>query len=267
MVLNCFVCSKKGNFRDKNEDNLFLNGKYLGINHSDVSFNEKIKADKCVLTGVFDGLGGERRGEEASYRAAAVLGDYDGEINIEEYFKRANREICMLSNENKPGRTGSTAAVICFMKGEFIAANIGDSRIYLIRDNNISRLSVDHTMIETMINSGVLKREETHKSKFKNYLTRCLGVQGEAEGSAYIAERAVLKEGDIFILCSDGLSGVMEDGEILKGLSECERDKNPALQLAEKAYEAGSRDNTTLIVIYCENKEKGLFGRLFERIF
>ncbi|MCC8014353.1 MAG: protein phosphatase 2C domain-containing protein [Eubacterium sp.] len=234
----------------------------MNINHADTVFEEKIKINSSVLTGVFDGLGGEERGEADSYKAAEVLGSYDGkEIDFEEYFNSANREICISSEGIAEKNSGTTAAVLYIDADGFIAANIGDSRIYHIRNNTIKQLTTDHTLTEALISSGVIKREDAGRSKYKNCLTRCLGMYDNVDNMAAVTEKEKLKEGDIFVLCSDGLSGALEDEEILSFLKECKDEKNSALGLTEKAYTCGSKDNTTVIVIYVK-KETGLIGRI-----
>lgn len=262
MDFNCYVCSKKGNFRENNEDNLYVNGTYLEVNHTDRSFEYKCKTESAAVFGVFDGLGGEEKGEEASFRAAEAL---DKAENMEDYFNIANNSVCSIEKSDKSKQIGSTAAIVSISREGFIAANIGDSRIYYIRDNNISMLSVDHTMVETMIASGVITREDAEKNPYKNCLTQCLGMsEEEMIITPYISKMYDYKKGDIFVICSDGLSGVLSAEEILKIIRENESSVNIAEILTDKAYENGTRDNTTVIVIYV--KSNGLGGVINEFI-
>lgn len=262
MNIDCYICSKKGNFRENNEDNIYANGTYLEINHNDTTFEYKCRLEDNPIFGVFDGLGGEEKGEIASYKAAEAL-DIAG--CFESYFNIANERICNIEKTNSSKQVGSTAAIIGFTKEGFKVANIGDSRIYHIRNNDISMLSVDHTMIETMIASNIITREEAEKSPYKNCLTQCLGMaEKDMKISPYISEFVQLKVGDIFIICSDGLSGTLTSEEILNIIIEDRNSINIAENLVDKAYEIGTKDNTTVIVLYI--KDSGFSSAINEFI-
>ena len=267
MYLECYACSQKGNFRENNEVNLYLDGEYLSINHNDkvMSCKKKIN-DDLFIAGVFDGLGGEEKGEEASYKAASALSKYNNDTDIKDFFKFANNEVCGIEKSDSSKQIGSTAVILFFRKSGFFVANIGDSRIYHIRGNNVTMLSKDHTMIETMIASGVITREDAAKSPYKNCLTQCLGMsENEILIDPYISDTYEAEIGDAFVICSDGLTGVMSDAEILSFLSENEKNDNIAEQFVNAAYERGAKDNTTVIVIYVK-KENNALGEFIKKL-
>lgn len=266
MILKCYGCSKKGNYRENNEDNFLFGDTYMEVNHDDEIICCEYKADKVIM-GVFDGLGGEDRGEEASFRAAKILDEYKNNIDFETYFKNTNKEICTLKKKGAAKRVGTTAAIINFEKNYFNIANIGDSRAYIIRNNLIEQLSVDHTVVETMIESGIISREDAAKSPYKNYLSQCLGIsEEEMTIEPYISDYEKLMDGDIFVICSDGLSGVLSDEEIKNiVINPNFKKSNIANVLVDKAYECGTKDNTTVIVIYVQQRFVEKIKAVFEK--
>lgn len=247
MYIKCYYSSQKGEFRENNEDNLYICGKWLSDGHISDSGKRYIRLKDGLLFGVFDGLGGELKGEVASFVAAKGLHNCK---NIYDYFIDSNKKILEIEREGNKN-VGSTAAIIRFEEGKYCVANLGDSRIYLVREGKAYRLTTDHTMAEAMIKAGVMTEEATRKNSFQNYLTQCLGGgtdEDTSEIEPYISEYEVVKEGDIFVLCSDGFWGAVSSEDMVKTLSE--KTTNIADTLADMAYKNGAKDNVTVVVLY-----------------
>ncbi|MCD7905485.1 MAG: serine/threonine-protein phosphatase [Clostridiales bacterium] len=250
--MKCYYGTFK-NKRENNEDNFYINSVYAPVNHnSDIKGKTTASDSKQAVFGVFDGLGGEEKGETASYTAAKTLKSFK---DIKKYYFAANKAVANLT-PGRTGRSGSTAVIFEFSDGTFQCSNLGDSRGYLIRNGKIYRLSRDHTTIQTLIENGTLTEEEAKKSRFKNSLSQCLGPEEEdTEISPYYSKKGEIKEGDIFLLCSDGLTGNLTDDEIRDIVLASEGGK-AVETLFKRAEAAGAKDNTTIVLIYAK-KENG----------
>ncbi|MCL2628928.1 MAG: serine/threonine-protein phosphatase [Oscillospiraceae bacterium] len=228
-----------GSVRNNNEDNYFVNGRYK----SDSSVNTEAFADKNDHTSytyaVCDGMGGESYGELASLIAVATLAKYQKtniRKTIADYIRNANDFICDLIRKNNKRRSGTTIALLNIQNGTAIAYNIGDSRVYFYRKGMLFLVSQDH--VYTDENS-------------KNKLTQYLGIfPSEMNIEPYVSDEFKLKKGDVFVLCSDGLTDMVTDDELVDILSE---EKDPATvtvkKLAGKSQDKGGRDNVTVVVV------------------
>ena len=245
------------NCRENNEDNYFVNSIYANMNHSDEKFAMDFTDNRKNIFAVFDGLGGEEKGEEASFTAAKALKNFK---SIDEYYKKANREIYKKTAK----KSGTTAAILEIYNGSFTCSNIGDSRVYLIRNNEIRQLSKDHTSIQTMIDAGVITKEQAEKSKYKNTLSQCLGIyEEEVVISPFVGKKERLCDGDIFLICSDGLTGGVDDKEIFRTVSENGVDVNTVEVLFRKAVSNGARDNVTMVLLSVSvRKGNGIFNKI-----
>ena len=251
------------NRRFNNEDNYYIENRFADIQHGDERFSlsrdDKIKS----VYGVFDGLGGEKNGEEASYYAAETLSQFPAEAPIEKFYTIANEKVCSLRGHKSSKMTGTTAVILEIRDGRYICSNIGDSRGYIIRNNRITQLSQDHTSIQMLINSGLMTDEDLKNSKYHNVLSQCLGINDEEMIiSPYIAREEKLHSKDIFLLCSDGLTGELSDDELKDIILNTPREA-VLDRLFERAVEAGAKDNVTIVLIYVSKKGllKGLFGK------
>ncbi len=250
-----------GNVRTNNEDNFFCNGIYK----KDVSmpvyiFDEKGDAGKLSVFAVFDGMGGADCGETASLTAAENLGKYFEEITAkerifsgEEAILYMNAALC-IEMEKKQANMGSTAVVLSIQAGFVQIANVGDSRAYLYRDGLLEQLSIDHT------ERGSLQRlrkelgliQEDGIPEMKDVLTQHLGVSEEDFLlEPYISGMSSLYAGDIYLLCSDGLSGMIPDNSIQEVLESSCNTMQKAQQLRKMALKAGGKDNITLLLLSC----------------
>lgn len=244
--IECY-CGTFKNRRDNNEDNFFADGYYLDVCHSDEEYFVRLKDDRNLKFGVFDGLGGESKGEIASYTAASALSESE---NMKDYYFKANELVCKLSESRKSKISGTTVAAIEISDGRFRCSNIGDSRAYIIREGNIKQLSTDHTSLQTLIDSGLITKSQAEKSKYKNVLSQCLGMKNdEIIISPYFGEECALEDKDIILLCSDGLTEGLSDKTIKNIVLDCGR-KKAVNALIQGALKGGSADNITIVILY-----------------
>lgn len=247
MELNYAYTTNVGLVREKNEDNLWCAGTYLPENHlseSPVSGQINTNSDKersSVSFCVFDGMGGEKRGETASYLAANCFDRYNrdttkSELDLANVCKIMNQAVCDFADEQRLGNMGSTAAMVHFRHTGLYAdiCNIGDSRIYIIRDGALTQLSVDHVL--------------HHPFTGNRMLTQSLGIDvKQMVIEPYTAEVAV-NSGDIFVICSDGLTDCCSDMVIQELVNRSENCLEAVSLLEEAALMQGAPDNITVIV-------------------
>jgi serine/threonine protein phosphatase PrpC len=228
-----------------------------------------VEDDGLVL--VADGMGGHAAGEVASGIATNEVGEFyhqsiasgaawpfpkssalsELENRLVCAFKVANRRIFETARGDGGRRgMGTTLVAAAISGGKIGIAHVGDSRMYRVQNGKISRLTRDHSLLEQFkeINPG-MTREEENNFPHKNVITRALGLADDVEVDIKQLE---IKDGDIFLLCSDGLSGHVDDDVMLEVLSEPgETLKEKVSKLVELANDAGGNDNITAIVLQC----------------
>ena len=251
--LSASVFSATGNYREINQDNYYLNGSVL----TDVN-KPRIHKHTSVSDGLFavcDGMGGENDGEIASRLVVDSLGEYDPEDNIREIISKANNKICqhIIETKNNSGSTLVMAAIENFKADIY---NIGDSRCYLIRGNDITQLSKDHTMTNDLVQAGKLTEEEAKSDKRRHQLTQHLGIFPEEMSISVYHKTVELFENDILLMCTDGLSDVLTNEEILEIVKDNDNTNTLALELAEDALNNGSKDNVTAMVVKVRRDQK-----------
>ena len=234
-------------------------------NHNEDCFSI-FEDDKLVL--VADGMGGHAAGEVASGLATVEVGrffhygkepwPFEPQPNLSRLenrlacaFKVANRKIFETARGDGGRRgMGTTLAAIAIDGDKICVAHVGDSRVYRIQGDEISRLTRDHSFLEQFkeINPG-MTREEENNFPHKNVITRALGLSDDVEVDV---KELDIKNGDMFLLCSDGLSGHIEDEEMLELIRESDGDIVDAVaKLVERANEEGGNDNITAVLVRC----------------
>lgn len=201
---------------------------------------------------VADGMGGHKAGDFASKYTVNVLKEKIENTSLKEpeeilrnVVSVANRKLIeVAATDIKLEGMGTTLVVATVVGNTLYFANVGDSRLYLINDK-IRQLSKDHSLVEEMVRLGGIKAEEARNHPDKNIITRAIGVKEDVEADIYEYR---LKKGDIILMCTDGLSNMVEDEDmfdIVKG----SRDVIEAVQmLIEKANSNGGRDNIGVVV-------------------
>lgn len=167
LKFDCCFSTNVGKVRKNNEDNFYLNGKYKRVPEN-LTYTKKDLIYRGGVFAVCDGMGGEEHGDKASLLAVETLKEFEEkDINehINEYVNTANKKICDMIIENNGVRSGTTLVLI-YIKDDYANCyNIGDSRLYLIRNKKIRQISEDHTHCMQMIKMGVLTKEQAMNHK------------------------------------------------------------------------------------------------------
>lgn len=228
---------------------------------------DSIASDATIgLALLADGMGGYNAGDVASQMAALTITAElksrfnDAQQNLTKLdasnisthlldaINIANNAILQVSNEQPQcAGMGTTLVVSMFIDNRVVIGHIGDSRAYRLRDNVLSQLTTDHSVLQEQLDAGLLSAEQAKTVNYKNYVTRALGVDimADAELNTYDVKRD-----DIYLLCSDGLTDMVDDDEISLTLSE----HNDNLELAantliRKANLHGGKDNISVVLI------------------
>ncbi len=232
------LISNKGNFRSINEDNYCCAGLYRenGTTDYPTPLCGTAKPEK-LLAAVFDGMGGEECGQEASLIAARLFSGLKASKDMEKQFDsfcmKANEEICGFVKKRGLKSSGSTAAMLAFSKTNAHICNIGDSRIYKYSCGRLTQLSKDHIF-------GVYAGR-------KPALLQNLGIPAEEMTIEPYTASPEYSENDIFLLCSDGLTDMVKDSRIAEIIGE-KPIKEAAQRLLREAMCSGGYDNITLIL-------------------
>lgn len=231
-------------------------GKARETNQDSYYIEEEQDSDLQVYI-LADGMGGYTGGEIASSLAVNSVKTYirnnlkkleHNKETIKQCMKEAieyaNMMVNEKANENEDiCEMGTTLDVVILYEDRIYIGHVGDSRVYRIRKNMIRKLTTDHSYVEKLLKDGSITKEEAINHPKKHMLIKAIGSNAFAEPD--ILEKKVL-EGDIILMCSDGLSNMVSEEEILALVQE---NKNVASTLVEKANEMGGNDNITVIVI------------------
>lgn len=202
---------------------------------------------------VADGMGGHNAGEYASMNAVDTIVRVAKESHesepacvLREAIEKANQILVQLSRDNPRLRGMGTTVVAAVLNQEHMyIANVGDSRLYVINEK-ITQITRDHSMVEEMVRIGQIDREAARDHRNKNVITRAVGVTSEVEPEFFEVE---LQPGDRILMCSDGLTNMVEDEEIRR-IVKGQRDMAEiAERLVDTANQNGGRDNITVVVI------------------
>jgi len=204
---------------------------------------------------VADGLGGHRGGRVASKMSVDIIGKIYFSSEREPVYpallyavELANRSIHEASNNHEELRgMATTCTAVVIRDHQLYMTHVGDSRAYLIRNGQIKQVSTDHTLVEEMVHSGIISKDEAKSHPDSHILTRSLGILQAVEMDV-LEPPLKTRGGDYLVLCSDGLTVYLEDEEILQVVLNNSTDK-ACEQLIETANERGGRDNITVEII------------------
>jgi protein phosphatase len=209
---------------------------------------------------VADGMGGHLAGEVASQMAIdAVRNMAERErtpsiSSLKEMVRAAHEAIFAHAQAHSECAGMGTTLSVLWRGGNYVyIAHVGDSRIYRLREGKLERITQDHSLVEELVRAGIITAEQARTHPRRNVITRALGTQGENEPDLLVTD---IKKGDLFLLCSDGLNGMVEDEDIEKTLRENNLER-AADSLIDQALKAGGRDNVT-VVLYSYHG-KGVF--------
>lgn len=200
---------------------------------------------------VADGMGGASAGEIASSMLVETVKNFLtnapapwDEVTLVKAVAGANRDIWNLSRQNEDYRGMGTTATILYIDGDkAYFAHVGDSRLYLLRDGIIKQITEDHSYVESLVRRGELTEEEARVHPMKNVLTQAVGAMSEVQIDA---ASFPVRLNDVFLLCTDGLTNMVDDATIAHILQTSE---SPADALIDAALDGGGKDNVSVIVV------------------
>jgi protein phosphatase len=196
------------------------------------------------LFAVADGMGGAQAGEVASKLAAGAVKERGSDV--ESLIQEANRRVHQRSLEDpNTSGMGTTLTVAEVEDGVVSIGHVGDSRAYLVRDGNLEQLTEDHSLVGELMRTGKLSAEEAETHPQRSMITRALGTDPNVDVDIFSVEPRV---GDLFLLCSDGLTSMVDDREILRIVEEKRSDLDGLVKaLIKAANKGGGEDNITVI--------------------
>ena len=208
---------------------------------------------------VADGMGGHAAGEVASLMAVQTvmqelteLRDIDDAgktaARLAESLRMANRNIHdrTLSESDKQGM-GTTASVLVLDEKKYLIGQVGDSRVYVMRDGALHQLTKDHSYVQEQVDAGFLTPEQAKYHPYSNVITRCVGASHDVEPDVYKGDA---KAGDVFLVASDGLTGMVDDRRIHTLLMSRAEPERKVHSLIAEANGRGGLDNITAIVVH-----------------
>lgn len=247
---------------------------------------DAIASDRSIgLLLLADGMGGYKAGEVASEIAVLMIaaelteamrhpirykqlsaGKLPEAKMMLEAVKKTNATIYQISlNEPQCAGMGTTLVVAIFTSNQLVVGHIGDSRLYRLRDRVLTRLTEDHSLIQEQINAGLISLAQAEVSTKKNLVTRALGVDKTVELELQAFDVLV---GDVYLLCSDGLSDLVKDATIAKILHDADDDMaHAANKLVDTANDNGGYDNISVIIAQVNkpfNAKNSWFNSLFK---
>ena len=218
--------------------------------------NEDSYVIEPPLFAIADGMGGAQAGEVASGLATAALkegqADAAGEQRIADLIQEANRRVYDRSSSD-PNTSGmGTTITVALVEDDHVAfGHVGDSRAYLIRDASMEQLTEDHSLVNELLKTGKLSREEAETHPQRSVITRALGTDPDVDVDTF-SVRA--ENGDLFLLCSDGLTDMVSEESILDLVERHRADIDGALRaLVKEANRGGGQDNITVVAFEIAN--------------
>ena len=244
MLLDIYGATDVGRVRALNEDSFYIYG-----------FEENRQPGFCILS---DGMGGHNAGEVASRCTVQFAADVLKE-NLEHdrlqlppksliaAVETANKKVYeMATSDESQSGMGATLVAAYICEDEAYIANVGDSRAYAYRNNELMQITKDHSVVEEMVAIGSITREEARNHPQKNIITRAIGTDRITEADLFEYD---CMPGDCLLLCSDGLSGMLEDKEIYDILNSGTTSEHMVTSLIKAANEHGGNDNITVICV------------------
>jgi PPM family protein phosphatase len=213
--------------------------------------NEDAYVAEPPLFAVADGMGGAQAGELASSLAAAALKDSQepgggGQERVDELIQQANRRVYERQSQDAAvSGMGTTMTVALVEDGRVAIGHVGDSRAYLIRGGSLEQLTEDHSLVAELVRSGKLSPEEAEGHPQRSVITRALGTDPDVDVDTFSVET---EPGDLFLICSDGLTSMVDDETILAEVARNRDDlKGAAKALVRAANRGGGEDNITVV--------------------
>jgi len=229
-----------------------------------------------------DGMGGEAHGEVASKMAVETIAAHCQEAAASpsaplaipaksEYAEETNRLVSAVALANRAifdsaannaaqKGMGATTVVVWVKEQRMSVVHVGDSRAYLLRSGELQQLTEDHSLVAEQVRRGILTQQQADESEMASVLLRALGIEETVE---IAADEHLLMEGDVVLLCSDGLTRMVTEPEIASTLLTYPVAQSAADRLVELANEYGGADNVTVVLLQVPAAADGLFARMW----
>ena len=213
--------------------------------------NQDALIDAWPVVGVADGMGGHLGGDVASHMAAELLPKLLADKAVQEdslrtAFAAVNRRLFLRQEEDEKVRgMGTTMTVLWADEKQFLLGHVGDSRAYRLRGGALEQISRDHSLVAEMLREGLLTEEQAKVHPLHNMVTRAVGTEKLIETDVTALER---QDGDVWLLCSDGLTNMVEEDRLREVLLTLPL-KEAADTLLQEALDAGGRDNISLVLL------------------
>lgn len=232
---------------------------------TDKGLKRQINEDNCnVLVGypgiptcfvIADGMGGHQCGEVASKQAVdsacnhLLSADWESDdvtVQLKTIIENVNDEIYNFSLQDASTQGMGTTLIIAVLKNRRLyIGHVGDSRVYLVRNSTIEKVTWDHSYIEELVKNGSITRDEAVNHPKKNLITRAVGYESDLQVDTYELD---IKENDVVLLCTDGLSNMLLEEEILSIVEKIDDPQTACDTLIENANNMGGEDNITVIM-------------------
>jgi protein phosphatase len=212
---------------------------------------------------VADGMGGHAAGEVASEMAVKIIAQELGPVkgaSDSELAERMRRAIQAANTaifertlrEREKRGMGTTATALVLNGARYLIGQVGDSRAYLLREGSLLQLTKDHSYVQEQVDAGYLTPEQARTHPYSNVITRCVGANAEVSPDIYLG---TLKTGDLYLLASDGLTGMLEDEDLGQVLASDLEPEAMVDTLIDEANRRGGLDNITAIVVRIDSVE------------
>jgi protein phosphatase len=225
-----------------------------------VSEDERTLASRGDVFVVCDGMGGAAAGQIASEIAAKTFIDVylhhpseDPKVAMNAAVTAGNRYVTDNARAIPARRgMGTTLSAIILLNGQLFTVQVGDSRIYRLRQGELLMMTQDHTWVDEQIRAGILTKEQGENHPYKHVITRAIGTEGEVVPDI---EQHDLKPGDLYLICSDGLTNHVDDESLARTMSQGSP-SDVAWKLVGQAWQGGGSDNCTVLVLRIDELEE-----------
>jgi len=240
-----------------------LKHKITSHGRTDVGQKRQTNQDSILLDAsnelyaVADGMGGHKGGEVASAMTLDILKSMIASISTRRNVFRPSaylKEVVALASlkikekamgDDSLTGMGTTLVAVYFFEGVSYIVQVGDSRVYLYRDSSLWQITEDHSLINEQLRQGVITEGQAQSSDYKNVITRSVGFEDTANADVYMRD---VQAGDVFLLCSDGLSSMISDETIRQNINSADL-KGSVDKLIELANKSGGNDNVSVILV------------------
>lgn len=240
MQLSVAAGTDVGRIRAGNEDNLYADA----------------DRDRGLFI-VADGMGGHAAGEVASEMAVQIVAQVlsplrdltrpDSTSLVADALKAANRAIYERTiHESEKQGMGTTASCLLLGQGRYVIGHVGDSRVYLLRDGIFQQVTKDHSYVQEQVDAGLLTLEQARYHPYSNVITRCVGANANVEADVLSGD---IRNGDLFLIASDGLTGMLEDSQLKRIIDTRQTPGRMVDSMITEANRRGGLDNITAIVV------------------